>query len=258
MIKSRKTSTYTYDQDSGQWQTEERSLIMEIPLQIWINGEHLVTLHRTPGNEFLLATGYLYYQGLINQHADISAQRLVVSEKGAGKSPLATDSVRFNIRKPTAAVSPLTASAIWSVIAPQIEKNQAKPFYIAPHIIVKLPEKMIEKQTLYTTTAGAHAVALVNKAGKILHCEEDVGRTNALDKIVGYCVTNKIEMNSLGALFSGRINLEMAVKIARAGFAVIFSVSAPTAGAVELLKKTGVTYAGSLKGKSFTVFCGSL
>ncbi len=257
MIKSRKTSAYTYDQNT-QWQTTERPLIMEIPLQIWVNGEHLATLHRTPGNEFLLATGYLYYQGLINQHEDISAQRLVVSEKADRKSPLATDSVRFNIHNTTAAVTPLTAAAIWSVIAPRIAKNQAKPFYIAPHIIINLPEKMVEKQTLYTTTAGAHAVALVNKAGKILHCEEDVGRTNALDKIVGYCVTNKIEMNSLGALFSGRINLEMAVKIARAGFAVIFSVSAPTAGAVELLKKTGVTYAGSLKDKSFTVFCGSL
>ena len=258
MIKSCRISAYTYNRDSGKWQNEERSLIMEIPLQIWINGEHLVTLHRTPGNEFLLATGYLYYQGLINHHQDISAQRLVVAEKSAPSSPLSTDSVRLNIKKPTAAATPLTASAIWSVIAPQVEKNQPQPFFIAPHLIADLPEKMIKEQKLYTSTAGAHAVALVNKAGKILHCEEDVGRTNALDKIVGYCVTNKIEMSSLGALFSGRINLAMAVKIARAGFPLIFSISAPTAGAVELLKQTGVTYAGSLKGGSFTLFCGTL
>ncbi|HIE07144.1 MAG TPA: hypothetical protein EYP64_03775, partial [Desulfarculaceae bacterium] len=66
-----------------------------------------------------------------------------------------------------------------------------------------------------------------------------------------------IEMNSLGALFSGRINLEMAVKIARAGFSLIFSVSAPTATAVEILQVIGVTYAGSLRGGSFTIFNGS-
>ena len=117
---------------------------------------------------------------------------------------------------------------------------------------------MRQHQQLYTSTAGAHAVALVNKNGKILHCEEDVGRTNALDKIVGYCLCNKIEMGSLAALFSGRINLEMAVKIVRAGFPLALSISAPTAGAVKILKQAGITYAGSLQEPAFTLFCGSL
>ncbi len=257
MIKSSMVSAFNYDQSSGQWQSTERPLIAEIPLQIWINGEHLVTLHRTPGNEFFLATGFLYYQGLINQHADISAQRLV-SASTDNKSPLATDSVRLTINKPISAISPMTAAAIWTVIAPQIEKSPPRPFFLAAPLIPPLPEAMRQHQQLYTTTAGAHAVALINKDGKILHCEEDVGRANALDKIVGYCVCNKIEMGSLAALFSGRINLEMAVKIARAGFPLVLSISAPTAGAVQILKQVGVTYAGSLQNPSFTLFCGSL
>ena len=65
-------------------------------------------------------------------------------------------------------------------------------------------------------------------------------------------------MSACGALFSGRINLEMAAKIARAGFPLIFSVSAPTAAAVAVLKELGITYTGSVKGKSFTLFNGSL
>ncbi len=257
MIKSHKFSTFTYEPTSGQWQRAERLLIAEIPLQIWINGEHLVTLHRTPGNEFLLATGFLYYQGLINRQTDIAAHRLVSAAPGS-KSPLATDSLRLTINNPISAVTPMTAAAIWTVIAPQIEKASPQPFFLAAHLIPPLPEAMRRQQELYTTTAGAHAVALINKDGKILHCEEDVGRANALDKIVGYCVNHKIDMGSLAALFSGRINLEMAVKIAKAGFPLVFSISAPTAGAVQILKQVGITYVGSLQKSSFTLFCGSL
>ena len=257
MNKSTKVSAFTYDRDSNQWQSIERPLISEIPLQIWINGEHLVTLHRTPGNEFFLASGFLFYQGLINQHDDISAQRLVSAEDD-NKSPLANDCVRLTINKSVTAISRLTAGAIWTVIAPQIEKSPPRPFYLAANQIPLLPKAMEHHQELYTTTAGAHAVALVNKTGKILHCEEDVGRTNALDKIVGYCLCNKIEMSSLAALFSGRINLEMAVKIARSGFPMVLSISAPTDGAVQILKQVGITYVGSLRESSFTLFCGSL
>ena len=257
MNKSTKVSAFSYDRATKQWQSIERPLISEIPLQIWINGEHLVTLHRTPGNEFFLASGFLYYQGLINQHDDISAQRLVSAEDDS-KSPLANDSVRLTINKSITAISRLTAGAIWTVIAPQIEKSSPRPFYLAANQIPLLPKAMENHQELYTATAGAHAVALVNKTGKILHCEEDVGRTNALDKIVGYCLYNKIEMSSLAALFSGRINLEMAVKIARASFPMVLSISAPTDGAVQILKKAGITYVGSLRESSFTLFCGSL
>ncbi len=257
MIKSSMVSSFVYDRDSGQWKSTERPLIAEIPLQIWINGEHLTTLHRTPGNEFFLAAGFLYYQGLINQNTEISAQRLVTAPSD-NLSPMATDSVRLTINKPISAISQLTAAAIWTIIAPQIEDSHSQPFFLAPRLIPALPEAMRQHQQLYTTTAGAHAVALVNRDGKILHCEEDVGRANALDKIVGYCVCNKIEMESLAALFSGRINLEMAVKIARAGFPLALSISAPTAGAVKILKQAGITYVGSLQKPDFTLFCGSL
>ncbi len=257
MVKSSIVSTFVYDRDSNQWQRTECPLISEVPLQIWINGEHLTTLHRTPGNEFLLAVGFLYYQGLINQHAEISAQRLVTAAND-NLSPMATDSVRLTINKPISAISQLTAATIWTIIAPQIENSQPKPFFMAPKLISPLPEAMRQHQQLYTTTAGAHAVALVNKDGKILHCEEDVGRANALDKIVGYCVCNKIEMGSLAALFSGRINLEMAVKIARAGFPLVLSISAPTASAVRILKQAGITYVGSLQRPDITLFCGTL
>ncbi|MCD6292581.1 MAG: formate dehydrogenase accessory sulfurtransferase FdhD [Deltaproteobacteria bacterium] len=257
MIKSSKVSAFIYNRASGQWQSSERPLISEIPLQIWINGEHLVTLHRTPGNEFLLVAGFLYYQGLINNYDDISAQRLV-SASEPNKSPLATDSVRLTINQPIPAITRLTAGTIWTLIAAKVEKSPPRPFFLAAHLIPPLPEAMTRHQQLYTSTAGAHAVALVNKDGKILHCEEDVGRTNALDKIVGYCLCNKIEIDSLAALFSGRINLEMAVKIARAGFPMVLSISAPTAGAVQILKLARITYVGSLRDSSFTLFSGSL
>jgi len=257
MSKSRRTKVHTYNRDSNQWQDHERSLIAEIPLQVMVNGEYLATLNRTPGNDFFLATGFLYYQGLIDCSEDILSHRLTAAEKELSLSPLTTDTIHFEIRKATPNLRPASAAAIWSLISPQSGKKLNPAFVLAPRLIAGLPEEMIKEQKLYMTTAGAHAVALINRDGRILHCEEDVGRTNALDKIVGYCITSRIEMNSLGALFSGRINLEMAVKIARAGFSLIFSISAPTATAVEILQAIGVTYAGSLKNGSFTLFNGS-
>ncbi|MBN2706110.1 MAG: formate dehydrogenase accessory sulfurtransferase FdhD [Deltaproteobacteria bacterium] len=257
MNKSQPFSAFTYEAAGRRWQSLDLALIAEIPLQIWINGEHLVTLHRTPGNELFLAAGYLYYQGLISAPEDITAQRLIRITSEAS-SPLANDSLRLTIKTPSTAISALTAGAIWTIIQPQSEKPRIKPLPPPASRLTELPEKMRQRQQLYQTTAGAHAVALVDETGEILHCEEDVGRTNALDKLVGYCLCQKIDMTTRGAVFSGRINLEMAVKIIRAGFPLVFSFSAPTAGAVRLLKLADITYAGSLRAGSFTLFCGSL
>jgi FdhD protein len=255
MMKSRRTAVRSYNRDSDQWQDHERSLIVEIPLRIMVNGEYLATLNRTPGNDLLLGLGFLYYQGLINHPEDILNHHLAVTEKELSLAPLTTDTINFDLQKPTPHPRPQSAAAIWSTIQPQADKNRNRTGPLPAQLIADLPDEMIKEQKLYTTTAGAHAVALLNKDGSILHCEEDVGRANALDKIVGYCVSKRIAMNSLGALFSGRINLEMAVKIARAGFPLVFSVSAPTATAVEILRALGISYTGSLKKRSFTLFC---
>lgn len=256
-MKSSRTETYIYKSREARWQAEERQLVLEIPLKIWVNGDPLTTLHRTPGNDLKLAAGYLYYQGLIGEADEITAHRLVTADREKG-SPLAGDSMRLTIRENKNAVSSLTASAIWTIIAGQTRKSQAAPFFLAPDLVTGLPDKLHEQQQLFQSTAGAHAVALVNRAGKILHCEEDVGRTNALDKLMGYCLLEKIDMTSLGAMFSGRINLEMAVKICRAGFPLVLSISAPTAGAVAILKEAGINYVGSLRSHSFALFNGSL
>ena len=258
MNKSRRTAIRTYNRHTNQWAEHERSLIIEIPLRIIVNGEHLATLNRTPGNDFILATGFLYYQGLIDHSEDILSHDLAAVNKEFSLNPLTTDTISFEIKKPAPGRRSESAASIWSRIGPQIEKNHEHNFTLAPQLIAGLPDEMIKEQQLYTSTAGAHAVALLSRDGRILHCEEDVGRTNALDKIVGYCLTHRLDMNTSGALFSGRINLEMAVKIARAGFRLILSVSAPTATAVAVLKELEVTYIGSLKGESFTLFNGSL
>ena len=248
----------SYDRDADQWREHERSLIVEIPLLIMVNGEYLATLNRTPGDDFLLASGFLYYQGLIDGPEDILNHQLNPAEKELSGAARTSDTIHFTIKKPTPNLRPQSAAALWSKLRPYLKKNRRQPFTLAPQLITGLPDEMIKEQELYKSTAGAHAVALIGQDGRILHCAEDVGRTNALDKVVGHCVSKQINMSDCGALFSGRINLEMAVKIARAGFPLIFSVSAPTAAAVAVLKELGVTYTGSLKGKSFTLFNGSL
>ena len=258
MSKSSPTPILEYDPEKRRWQPGKRPLVRELPLEIRVDGKVLTTLHRSPGSEKRLAAGFLFYQRLIEKGDEITACNLVTASRQPDQLP-ATDLLEISLAGNRAGtVQRLTATAIWEAIAPAGAPKTPEPFPLAPELIPDLPNRLFAHQQLYETTAGAHAVALLDSQGRILHCEEDVGRTNALDKIVGYCLEKEIERRSVAALFSGRINLEMAVKIARAGFPLALSISAPTAPAVAILKRAGITYIGSLQKKPLTLFCGQL
>jgi len=256
--KSSPTPILEYDPVSRSWQPGCRTLVREIPLEIRVNGAFLTILHRSPGSEERLAAGFLFYQGLIAEGGEITACRFIPGNRDADRI-LAPDRLEITLQgNHDKDVRRLSATAIWSAITPAGDRPKAKPFALSPELIPELPERLFAHQQLYEATAGAHAVALLDAAGRILHCEEDVGRTNALDKIVGYCLEKDLARDAMAALFSGRINLEMAVKIARAGFPLALSLSAPTAPAVEILKQAGLTYIGSLQKRPLTLFCGQL
>ena len=258
MKKSCSPPILNYDAASRRWQPGTRPLIREVPLEIKVNAQLLTTLHRTPGNEKRLATGFLFYQGLIEAAAGIKSSSLIPGHREPGR-PLTADTLEMVLEAaPAGRLERRTAAAVWSALVPRLSDRQPpEPFLLPPELIPELPDRMFARQQLYESTAGAHAVALLDAAGTILHCEEDVGRTNALDKIVGYCLEQELDRTRVAALFSGRINLEMAVKIARAGFPLVLSISAPTAAAVEILKQIGITYIGSLQKKPLTLFCGT-
>jgi FdhD protein len=216
----------------------ERRLIPEAPLEITVNGRPLTVAWRTPGTDELLAAGALFNRGLITGSDDIIALHLIPGSGDAG-----AERMECVIRNPgntaKAAVSPGTT------IAPA-------PCRLHPDLatLLALPDDMTSRQELYHSSRAAHAVGLYRPDGTWLACLEDAGRTNALEKAIGYCIMNGLEQTELVAVFSGRINTDMATRIVTAGFPVAISISAPTDRAVALLRGTGCLYYGSVRNGS--------
>lgn len=120
--------------------------------------------------------------------------------------------------------------------------------------IVKLQRRMSEQQNLWRLTGGAHAAALAKSDGEVLVTREDVGRHNALDKVIGFAMLQGIECQDCMALLSGRSSFEMVQKAVRARIPVIVGVSAPTSLSVDLAERLGCTLVGRLRGAKMVVY----
>jgi FdhD protein len=117
-----------------------------------------------------------------------------------------------------------------------------------------LMETMRERQAVYQNTGGAHAAAVFSPGGEILAAAEDLGRHNALDKVIGICLLKNVKTDGCGVLLSSRLSFEMVVKAARAKFELIAAVSAPTSIAIEVANRCGITLCGFVRGESATIY----
>ena len=125
---------------------------------------------------------------------------------------------------------------------------------VAPEALCAWMERLQEAQTLYRDTGGTHGVALAAPAGDFFFHAEDVGRHNAMDKVIGRCLMRNRDMTQMVALLSGRISFEMALKAIRAGIPILAAVSAPTSMALELAQELNLTLAGFVRGQRLNVY----
>ncbi len=121
-------------------------------------------------------------------------------------------------------------------------------------VLHRLMAEMGARQTVFAATGGAHAAAVFDGAGRIVASAEDLGRHNALDKVIGHCLLDGIDTSACGVLLSSRLSLEMVTKAARARFQLVAAVSAPTSLAVEVAERRGITLCGFLRGDRCTVY----
>ena len=125
---------------------------------------------------------------------------------------------------------------------------------VAPAALLALMDRLQEAQTIFQDTGGTHGVALASPDGEVFFHAEDVGRHNAMDKVIGRAVLTRQDLTALVALLCGRISFEMALKAIRAGIPILAAVSAPTSMALELARELNLTLVGFVRGQRLNIY----
>jgi FdhD protein len=219
---------------------------------------------RTPGADFELAAGFLFGEGLIDGPGAVAAIRYcatgeqrynVVNVVLSSGAPFDPAELRRNFYT-TSSCGVCGKASIEAVMGPACARV-ASDVVVSPEVLVALPEKLRASQALFERTGGLHAAALFSPAGELLRVREDVGRHNAMDKLVGASLlAGEVPLAERIVLVSGRLSFELVQKAARAGVGVLAGVSAPSSLAVELAESAGVTLCGFLREGRFNVYAG--
>ena len=219
---------------------------------------------RTPGADFELAAGFLFGEGLIEGADAVGAIRYcteaeqqynvvnVVLAPGASFDP-ALLSRNFYTTSSCGVCGKASIEAVMGAACPRITGGPV----VDAGLLVSLPAKLREAQRVFERTGGLHAAAQFTAEGAMVRVREDVGRHNALDKLVGAALlAGELPLAESIVLVSGRTSFELVQKAARAGVPVLAGVSAPSSLAVELAQQVGMTLAGFVRGPGFNVYAG--
>lgn len=220
---------------------------------------------RTPGNDKELAIGFLFTEGII-QHIDQIDQSFSFSCNEmkentiniALKSDIAVDLGKLDRHfYTTSSCGVCGKSSIESIKITIEQKFNNSELKISSKILFQLPTLLSQHQSVFKSTGGLHASAFFTTDGELLAVREDVGRHNALDKLIGKSLLdNEIPANNKILILSGRASFELIQKAAAAGVQIVAAVGAPSSLAVSLAKEFGITLIGFLRGEKFNIYCG--
>jgi FdhD protein len=258
--------TQVTEWEDGQSRRKEDFLAAEEPLEIRIGEDPLSVTMRTPGHDLELAAGFLLTEGLIQRRAQI-----VALEADAGITAENRGNVVLARLAPEAAPDFekmrrhfFAASSCGICGKASIDSVRARTlvapnpdFRLDPEVLVRLPEKLRESQAVFGRTGGLHAAALFDGTGELLVLREDIGRHNAVDKVIGWALLEeRVPLGNTILLVSGRGGFEIVQKAIVAGLPVVASVSAPSSLAVQLARELGQTLIGFLRGRRFVIYAG--
>ncbi len=251
-------------------ETHDDLLAVEEPLEIRVAGKPLTITMRTPGNDFELATGFLLSEGLVSRGHDVSVIRYCagVNEEGentynvldvtlAQGVPLPDPSLERNFYM-TSSCGLCGRASIDAVKTRSSHPVEHASLRVSAGWLATLPGRLRAWQQVFEKTGGLHAAALFDGAtGELLVVREDVGRHNAVDKVVGWAAAGGLlPLNSAVLMVSGRASFELVQKASMAGIPILAAVSAPSSLAVDLAAELGMTVIGFLRGQSMVVYSG--
>lgn len=235
--------------DGGQSSRGDDAVAIERPLQIAVNGDNVAITMRTPGHDAELALGFLYNEGLITGLAPYEAEDDSIDFSVSGFATLARRFVS------TAACGVCGKESVQDLPpVPMVSSGLS----IAAEIVTGLPDKLPAAQTVFEETGGSHAAALFDSAGHLELIREDVGRHNAVDKVVGaLLLAGRLPAHDRILVVSGRAGYELVQKAAMAGIPILAAVGAPTTLAIETAKAADITLIAFLRDQRFTVYAGA-
>ena len=241
-------------------------LAAEEPLEIRIGENPLSVTMRTPGHDLELAAGFLFTEGLIQRRDQIVALDNATNDADGKRgnvvrAELAADALPDfdKLRRHFFAASScgICGKASIDAVRSRLLRTPNPEFHVEPKLIVSLPEVLRSAQDVFERTGGLHAAALFDAGGKLLIVREDIGRHNAVDKVIGWALVNEhIPLSNSIMVVSGRGGFEIVQKAIVAGIPVVASVSAPSSLAVQLARELHLTLIGFLRGNRFVVYAG--
>lgn len=218
---------------------------------------------RTPGDDHELASGFLFTEGIIHHRADIVqiAKCLGAAEPENTLSVFLAPKVKVDFKRLARHVFASSSCGLCGKASIEAVHQTFPPitpaFSVSMGMLVRLPERMRAAQRTFARTGGLHAAALFDRAGGLVVLREDIGRHNAVDKVLGHAfLEQKTPLDSHILLVSGRASFEIMQKALAARVQVIAAISAPSSLAVEFAKESGQVLLGFLRGQTMNVYTG--
>lgn len=257
--------TQVTEWQDGQVRRAQDCLVAEEPLEIRVGETPLSVTMRTPGHDLELTAGFLFTEGLIERR-----EQVVSLDYGKTKGLQASGNI-VQVRLTGTSVEPeqtrrnffMTSScgicgkaSIEAVKAHGIRRPNPA-FFLDPVVLCTFPDALKAAQSIFDRTGGLHAAGLFDAQGKLVVLREDVGRHNAVDKVVGWALlAGRLPLADHALMVSGRGGFEIIQKALLAGVPLLASVSAPSSLAVRLAREFGLTLVGFLRGRRFLVYSG--
>jgi FdhD protein len=239
-------------------------LAVEEPLELRVAGRPVGVTMRTPGNDFELAIGYCISERLVAAPEDIATVRFCAPEGQAQEYNVLTVDLRPGVPLPDPSLDRLAVTssscgvcgkASVEAVTVACRPVGGDPLVVPSRLLAEVPGRVREAQRVFEQTGGLHAAAVCDADGTVLCVREDVGRHNAVDKVIGWAATERRLPLAGRLLFvSGRSSFEVVQKAAVAGVPLVAAVSAPSSLAVELAEEVGMTLIGFLRGRSMNVY----
>jgi FdhD protein len=271
IAKASTTGTRIYRVEAGAAEPRSDELATEEPLEIRLIQEGrrriVAVTMRTPGADEELALGFLFAEGVIERREDVVRTQACV-EPGEACTNIVEVELADGLPEPelaglerhffaTSACGVCGKAGLDALTLRVTEPVPPGP-EVSPALLAGLPARLREAQGLFATTGGIHAAALFDAGGELLAVREDVGRHNALDKLIGWALgEGLLPLHRHVVLVSGRSSYEILQKCLVAGVPVVCAVSAPSSLAVELAERFGLTLVGFLRGDRFNVYSGA-